>query len=255
MVNYCPNKVFEEIDVVFVEPLYEQNVGFVARSMKNFCLKNLVLVNPRCDIGVDAIKYSMHARDIVENIKIKNSLKEIIDEHDFVACSTGKKGLSLVRRHIDPESLARQMVRFSGKKALVIGREDIGLTNDELKLCDVVVTIEANPEYPILNASHAAAILFYEIFKKSIKTTRRIERPKRSEIRAFLEYFENLGRILGYGDDRIERGKIMLRRLIGEGSMTKSDLRLLFGYIRKSYEIITACRANKSDLDVERTKI
>lgn len=247
MADYCSNKVFEEIYVVFVEPLYEQNIGFIARSMKNFCLKNLVLVNPRCNIGIETIKYSMHARDIIENVKIKSSLKEIVDEYDFVACSTGKKGLSLVRRHVDAEDLAKRMVQYSGKKALVIGREDIGLTNDELKLCDIVVTIEANPEYPILNASHAAAILFYEIFKNSVKIAGRLERPKRSEIIAFLDYFEKLGRILGYSDERIERGKIMLRRLIGEGTMTKNDLRLLFGYIRKSYEMITTCCLDKSD--------
>ena len=53
-----------------------------------------------------------------------------------------------------------------GKVLILLGREDIGLKNEELKICDVVVSIPANPEYPIMNVSHAAAINFYEIYKK-----------------------------------------------------------------------------------------
>ncbi len=237
-------KLFDEIYVIFVQPLYEQNIGFIARSMKNFCLKNLIIVKPRCKIGIEAIKYSMHAKDVLETSRIEESFEELTNEFDLVICSTGKKGKSPIRRHLSPTQMAKKIVKFSGTKAIVIGREDIGLTNNELRLCDIVVTIDANPEYPILNASHAAAILFYEIFKhvKGLRGLSKVEKPSKDEINAFLDTFEILGKKLGYEDYRIEKGKIALRRLIGEGTITTNELRILFGYFRKSLDILQKCR-------------
>ena len=72
---------------------------------------------------------------------------------------------------------------------MLIGREGDGLNNHEINLCDFMVTIPTFPEYPVLNASHAAAIIFYELFKhsKDKKIDEHIEFATEAEKKVLLE--------------------------------------------------------------------
>ena len=231
-----------EISVVFVEPLYDQNVGYLARCMMNFCFEKLVIVRPRCPLGGEARKYAVHAVGVVERARVVSSFEEVVRDHDFVACSTGVKGAGALRRYLTPRELASLMVEYTGRKALVIGREDIGLTREELAMCDVIVTIEANPAYPSLNASHAAAILLYEIFNAALRPAGyRLERPPRDELEAFFKHLELLGRLLGYDEKRIRSSELILRRMLSENRVSSTDLRTLFGFVRDSVKAIEAC--------------
>lgn len=244
-------RVLRNIDVIFVEPLYDQNVGFIARAMKNFCLGRLVVVNPRCPLGVDAIKYSMHGVDKLRSIVVKESFEDVIKEYDYVVCSTGKKGGTPVRRSMLPEEAAERIVAFTGRRALVIGREDRGLSNEELSCCDAVVTIPANPEYPILNASHAATVLFYVIFREALANSRVIERPPRSELEMFINYLLLLAGELGVNKEKKKRLAVAARRILAETTAPRNDLRLFFGIIRKSYERIKECERAKTTVKPE----
>ncbi len=235
-----PCRRVNEIDVAFVEPLYDQNVGFIARAMKNFCLGRLVLVNPRCPLGVEAIKYSMHGVDKLKNAVFMKSVENLVSSYDYVLCSTGKIGSSIIRRSMTPEEAAKRIVSFTGRRVVVIGREDRGLSNEELKLCDAIVTIPANPEYPILNASHAATILFYIIYRTAHENVKVIERPSREELEHFIEYLTLLAKELGMREEKIDGLKTAARRLLAETTAPAQDLSLLFGVIRKSYEKIRA---------------
>lgn len=235
-----------EISVVFVEPLYDQNVGYIARCMKNFCFEKLVIVKPRCRLGLEAIKYAMHAAEVVQSAEVVDSFETVVKRHDFVACSTGVKGSGALRRFLSPKQLAQLMIEFSGSKALVIGREDIGLTREELASCDAIVTIEANPAYPSLNASHAAAVLLYEIFNAATgDVTYRLDRPPREELEAFFRAVKRLGELLGYDDQRIQSNELILRRLLAENRVSKSDLRVLFGLVGDSARVIEKLLAEK----------
>jgi len=234
-------RLLRDVDVVFVEPLYDQNVGFIARAMKNFCLGRLVLVNPRCPLGVEAVKYSMHGVDKLKDAVIKGSFEDVVRGYDYVACSTGKRGSAPVRRAMTPEEMARRIVYFSGRRAIVIGREDRGLSNNELSRCDAVVTIPANPEYPILNASHAAAILFYAAYREALAGGEAVERPSRSELEAFIRYLAMLAEKVGVSEDKRKRLGVAVRRMLSETMAPRNDLRLLFGIVRRSYERITEC--------------
>jgi len=228
-----------EISVVFVEPLYDQNVGYLARCMKNFCFERLIVVRPRCELGIEARKYAMHAAEIVEAAFIVDSFEEVVKSHDLVACSTGVKGSGALRRYLTPKELASLLVEASGRKALVIGREDIGLTREELSACDVIVTIDANPAYPSLNASHAAAILLYEVFNAAASPAPyRLERPARDELDAFFRTLRRLGELLGYDDQRIRGSELVVKRFLSESRVSKADLRVLFGFMGDSARVI-----------------
>lgn len=157
----------ENIYVVFVECETPGNVGFLARTMANFGLKNLVLINPPT-LTNDAYYQATHGKYIVENAKIYPTLDDFYQSQriDFKVASTGTVGGSynLARIPIKPEELGKS-INVSNKTAILFGREGNGLTNKEIEDCDICVSIPTDPTYPIMNISHAAAIIFYELFK------------------------------------------------------------------------------------------
>lgn len=157
----------ENIYIVFVECETPGNIGFLARTMANFGLKNLVLINPP-KLTNDAYYQATHGKYIVENAMIYPTLDDFYQSKriDFKVASTGMAGGSynLSRIPIKPEELGKSM-NVSNKIAILFGREGNGLTNKEIEDCDICVSIPTDPIYPIMNISHAAAIIFYELFK------------------------------------------------------------------------------------------
>ena len=157
----------ENIYIVFVECETPGNIGFLARTMANFGLKNLVLINPPT-LTNEAYYQATHGKYIVENSKIYPTLDEFYQSQriDFKVASTGMAGGSynLSRIPLKPEELGKSM-NVSNKIAILFGREGNGLTNKEIDDCDICVSIPTDPTYPIMNISHAAAIIFYELFK------------------------------------------------------------------------------------------
>lgn len=232
----------ENVSVAFVEPLYEMNVGYVARCMKNFGLSNLILIRPRCQLGSEAYRFAAHAQEILNKVHIAGSLEELKNSFDLIVGTTGivTKGLSQSRRWITPETFAYRLANQEGKALIVLGREDIGLTNEELEFCDIVVFIPANPEYPILNVSHAAAVLFYEVYKHAARVLPPRRLPSREEVEVLLSYLKRLLISLGEEEERAERACLMMRRIVGGSHPTDSDVRMLLGVIRRAYE--TICR-------------
>ena len=157
----------ENLYVVFVECETPGNIGFLARTMANFGLKNLVLINPP-KLTNDAYYQATHGKYIVENAKIYKTLDDFYQSQriDFKVASTGMAGGSynLSRIPIKPEELGKSL-NVSNKIAILFGREGNGLTNKEIEDSDICVSIPTDPTYPIMNISHAAAIIFYELFK------------------------------------------------------------------------------------------
>ena len=157
----------ENIYIVFVECETPGNIGFLARTMANFGLKNLVLINPPTLTNA-AYYQATHGKYIVENAKIFPTLDDFYQSQriDFKVATTGMAGGSynLSRIPLRPEELGKSM-NVSNKIAILFGREGDGLTNKEIGDCDICVSIPTDPTYPIMNISHAAAIIFYELFK------------------------------------------------------------------------------------------
>jgi TrmH family RNA methyltransferase len=152
------------IRVVMVEPQYQQNLGYIARVMKNFGLKELVLVNPKCKYnGKEAIKYSKHAKEILETAKVAKSLPSAAK--GLVVGTTGiwrKADSSFYNIFNLSELRDKPEWKGSGEVTIVLGRDGTGLTKEEIRDCDLLVFIGASEDYPIMNISHALAIMLYE---------------------------------------------------------------------------------------------
>jgi tRNA/rRNA methyltransferase len=224
------------IYVVFVEPEAPGNVGFMARVMKNFGLDRLVLIKP-CSLGEEAQYHAMHAQDVLQKSETYSSLSQFLEEEevDFAVGTTGTPGGSynVSRIAITPEKLA-ETVDLNTKVALIFGREGDGLSNQELELCDLIVTIPTSGEYPIMNISHAAAIIFYELYQK-VKTYPRVEvrESSRQEREDILGYLDQILGELDYPPHKHQNALTIFGRIMGRAFITGREVHTTKGVFRK----------------------
>ena len=221
-----------QFKVVLVEPLYDGNIGAIARSMRNFGLEELILVRP-CAVGEEATKRAMHGIDILKNARTMLADENALNGIDFVVATSGVDTVNekkFSRISISPKEFAEKIKDVDGKIALLFGREDFGLDKEIIKRCDFLVTIPANPAYSILNISHAAAILFYELHASGVV---KWEARKAGELEKdkLYEYFSMLLDATDYPPHKKEKTKVMFRRLIGRAVPTTWEFHTLMGVI------------------------
>ena len=238
MIKYRPPIPFQDgirmmdIRVVLVNPKYEGNIGAVARSMANFGLHELVMVGP-CEIGDDAYRRAKHGSEILDDARIVETFPESLQDCYLVVGTSGiisEKDKNYVRLPISPRELGERIHGCDGKVALLFGREDVGLFQEELKRCDVLVSIPAHPDYPILNISHAATVLMYEIFQHR-RAGHRPSAADEDETGLMYEFFDDLLDAVGYPPHRRENTSIMFRRMIGRSVPSKWEFRTIMGVL------------------------
>ena len=224
------------IYVVFVEPESPGNIGFLARTMKNFGLLNLVLINP-CELKNESFYQAMHARDVVSNAETYTSLEEFlkIKEIDTAVATTGNAGGSynIARIAISPEQLA-DSINYNGNVSLIFGREGNGLSNQEISLCNVIVSIPTHDYYPVLNITHAAAIIFYEMFKREKSyPVDRLEAATANEKDSLISYMDDIIIKLGYPEHKSKNASLVFNRIIGRAFISGREAHTLKGTLRR----------------------
>ena len=224
------------IYVVFVEPESPGNIGFLARTMKNFGLLNLVLINP-CELKNESYYQAMHARDVVSNAETYNSLEEflLIKEIDTSVGTTGSAGGSynVARIAVSPEQLA-DSINYNGNLALVFGREGNVLSNQEISLCDIIVSIPTHDYYPILNITHAAAIIFYEMFKREKSyPVGSLEAATAEEKKSLINRMEEIILKLGYPPHKSKNASLVFKKIIGRTFISGREAHTLKGTLRR----------------------
>ncbi len=221
--------------VIVVEPKTGGNVGSIARSMSNFGLRELILVNPR-ELGEEAYTRAMHAQNILDDAMIVKSLEEAAEYVDLTAAtsarvSSGEK--KSIRVPMSASEFAERFADYEGKIGLVFGREDYGLYNKELMKCDLFLTIPTNPDYPVLNLSHATSIIMYEIFKRGVEE-RTVTAASAREREELFGFFDELLESIDWPAFKRERASITFRRLIARAGPTKWEFHTLAGVIRRA---------------------
>ena len=157
------------INIVLVDTIHPGNIGSVARAMKTMGLSRLSLVNPRVFPSDDAIALSGNATDVLKNAKIYKNIREAIKDSTFVY-ATSSRDRSIQWPIKDAASAAKDIhaeVNNNKEVSIIFGKEDRGLTNDELENANRLIEIPANPKYPVLNLAMSVQIISYEIFKSS----------------------------------------------------------------------------------------
>ncbi len=219
--------------IILVEPQSPGNIGAVARLMRNFSIEELYLVNP-VEINDEAKARAMHAKYVLEKAKIFEDYKELVSKFDMVIGTSGidtKKEKKFIRKAETPEEFAESVSGLKGNIALVFGREDKGLNNQELKSCDRLIRIPASKEYPILNLSHAVCVILYELFKKEEDyVIQRNGTPSdESERVRLMRSFSKILAESNYPEHKHEKTEVMFRRILGRASTTKWEYHRLMG--------------------------
>lgn len=229
--------------VILVEPENPGNIGFTSRLLMNFDFENLILVNPKCNLN-EAYIYAAHAEKILEKAIIVNSIKDVECIVDFLVGTTSKPGhdYNVFRMPITPKMLVKNLSNLKGKVGIIFGRESIGLKNEEVELCDFIVTIPTSEAYPALNLSHAVAIILYEIFtsidEKSFKGFREASLLEKKKL---LEYFEKTLEKLNYPHHRRKRALIVFRHIIGRTFISGREAFTIMGVFRRILIQLAKC--------------
>ena len=169
-------KNYSNLKVILVEPNGPLNVGNVARLCSNFEVEELRIVSPKCDIfSLEAKKMALKGQKYLDQCKNFDNLENAIFDCDLVIASCGRIDVSKNAFFESSEDIFSWVFSLGKIKnlAIVFGREDRGLTNDELLLANKTLNIPTSNNNPSLNLSHAVSIVLYELNKSSKKNFNR----------------------------------------------------------------------------------
>ncbi len=156
----------DNIRIILVGTLYSGNVGSVCRAMANMGLGRLTLVAPRIlDGWEEGRRLAVHATDLLDARREVATLGEAVADCAAVVGTTARGGL--YRATVQPPRvLAPEILRLAAQApvAIVFGREDQGLHNDEIAQCTHLIRIPVDPRYQSLNLSQAVLIVAYELY-------------------------------------------------------------------------------------------
>jgi tRNA/rRNA methyltransferase len=229
--------------VVLVETLYPGNLGATARVMRNFGLRDLVLVSPAANLhDPKARQMSTHGENILEAARVVPDFGMAVADCVIVAGTSARSGGLFRKQTVGaPHAVLPylvEMLRADHPTALVFGTESSGLTNDIITRCHHLIQIPAHPEYPSLNLAQAVAICLYELNKAW--QAREPCSPMPDEPATFdaLEHLysrlsDALERIhFLYGD---KAGALMhgIRHLLGKARLSNMEVKLLLGLARQ----------------------
>jgi tRNA/rRNA methyltransferase len=220
------------ISVLLVRPRYHENIGSVARAMKNMGLNRLVVVDGSSPLHRDAYKLASGAEDILERAEEFPTLREAISGMGCVVGMTSRAGKERSPL-LTPKNVAEKLIPISDGNsiALVFGSEKEGLTNEELSLCHLYVRIPSADSFPSLNLAQAVMVLCYELFQSS--TTNQKETGPLASSEDLERMFEHMERTLlaiefldAKQPERIMR---VLRKIFGRSQMDEREVQIFQG--------------------------
>lgn len=224
----------DNISIVLVEPRSSGNVGSAARAMSNTGFKNLQLVAPCEYKNNEGFSMACKADGLLLKAEVFDNLHECVEAAAVIVGTTRRKG----RVRWPVMTLAEAVPKIlelsaANKVAILFGREDRGLTNDEILLCDMLIEIPSSDEYPSLNLSHAVFIVCYHIFTAALPPVPSMTTAARSELDGMYKHLEEALRALNYGEQGNEYLlKTILhnsKRLFGRTGLMQSEVNMLRG--------------------------
>jgi tRNA/rRNA methyltransferase len=223
---------FDSISIILVRPKFHENIGSVARAMKNMGLSRLIVVNGSSPLHPNAYKLASGAEDILERAEEFFTLREAISEMGCVVGTTSRGGKE---RHPDltPETLAKKLIPLSLKNSigLAFGSEKEGLTSDELFLCHLYVRIPSMESFPSLNLAQAVMVVCYELFQASLEIPKQpIQLAQAEQLERMFEHMEKTLIQIGFLDSNHPKRIIrVLRKLFGRSQMDEREVQILQG--------------------------
>jgi tRNA/rRNA methyltransferase len=225
------------IRVVMVRPRGSGNIGSIARAMKNTGLRELAVVGKARTQGFWARAMAVHGRDILSSAFSYQTLREAVADCRLVVGTTCRAGL--YRAHSrSPREVAGEIVTAAAnaKVALIFGPEDHGLSNEDLKHCQLLINIPADPEYQSLNVAQAAMICLYEIYLATLGESMKESLPlaRVEDVERLYDRMRSSLLKIGFLDSQNpEHMLFVFRRILGRTRLEDRDVRILTGLFRQ----------------------
>lgn len=233
----------DNIRIVMVGTTHPGNIGAAARAMATMGFGRLVLAAPECRVDETAIARAAGAHEILDRRETCASLAQAVADCECVIATSARRR-SLSWPTLDPGAAAERLLGLddAAEAAIVFGREQSGLSNDELQLCQAMVTIPTSAEFSSLNLASAIQILCYEVFRRQVSAPRpeppaeTDERAATSaELEALFAHLETTLEANGFIDPR-RPGQLMgrLRRLYLRCGLSRNEVNILRGMLAAS---------------------
>lgn len=235
----------DNIRVVLVHPTHPGNIGGVARAMKNMGLTSLVLVEPREHPAPEARWRAASAGDVLEAAQVVATIEEAVAGAQFIVGTSARE-----RRIPWPVQDARRCgerihshARGGEQVAIVFGREDRGLLNEELELCNLHCHIPSHEAYPSLNLAMAVQILCYEVRMAALGTSEGTEEDAvwdtpfapAEDMARFYQHLEETLVQIGFLDPQAPRQLMRrLKRLYNRVRLDEMELNILRGILSET---------------------
>jgi tRNA (cytidine32/uridine32-2'-O)-methyltransferase len=247
----------DNIRIVLVNTSHPGNIGGVARAMKNMGLSRLYLVAPRQYPHEEADWRAASAIDVLEQAVVTSTLDEAVGDCQFIA-GTSARERRIPWPLLDARACAEKIdtVSENEQAAILFGREDRGLTNEELKVCNLHLNIPTSDAYSSLNLAMAVQIVGYELRMRMLEGTL----PTRADdhwdtafatqenMERFYAHLEETLTDLEFLDPAAPRQLMSrLRRLYSRVRLDEMELNILRGILTETRKWVDKARGRPSN--------
>ncbi len=243
------------ISVILVHPKYQGNIGAIARLMKNNGLTDLRIVGGP-QIENEAIYRAMNGKEILETATHYDSFEEAAKGFTVIAGTSSSPTYSdrkFLRLPTTPQEFWKTNLQGNKKIALAFGREDDGLRNTEIEMCNAFMYIPANPEYPVYNLSHAVSIILYEMLNQLPESSPNIAETISDENFNLLmgNAFELLD-FINYPEYKRANAEVMIKKIASRSNLTESEFYKIMGVVRYlKYHLQDSAEEEKDEVPPE----
>jgi len=212
----------------------------VARVMNNFSLKELIIVNPRESwLNDKSINSAKKADKIISKVKVYNNLSNALKKFTYVIATTNRKRFVNKKSTNNFRNISKILNNYK-KVAFVFGPENSGLSNEDLRLSDLIFSINTNNNSNSLNLSHAVAIISYSVFElnnlnKSKNKSEKNNQANKEELSKYFDFlFDNLSsKNFFVPKEKTNSMKNNIYNIYLKSSLTKKELQTLWGITKK----------------------
>ena len=169
------NQRLQSIRIVMVNTTLPANIGSAARAMLTMGLTDLVVVDPKHPIDEDSVAHAAGAKSVLDHCTVVESLEQALADCQLVFAASSRQR-HIPRPVVTPDDAAKLILSHPTediKVAVLFGREDRGLTNQELAMADYHIQIDANPDYPVLNVASAIQVISSFFYSRFLQDARK----------------------------------------------------------------------------------
>ena len=236
----------KQVKIILIETSNSGNIGSVLRAMKTMGFKNLCLVNPKKFPSDEVKALAANAKDMIDDVIVVDTLDKALSDIDFVVGTSSRirkvpwpnEPLNTVAPQIN------KIIESTTNVGILFGREDRGLTNDELQRCNLHMHIPANEEYPVLNLAMAVQVVCYQIYidslsKKSLVKNDNWDVPKAksNHVKKLIEHFISVAEeleVFNKGNPRQIGARI--KRMFTRIGLDEMEVNFLRGFLAATEE-------------------